>query len=138
MAGLAARRGGIWLVIALVLIAAIRLTNQYGRAGAPTRPAAAGSPTVEREDRFPDGVDATVRLIVAGGPFPYERDGVVFGNYEHRLPDRPRGYYREYTVPTSGAPDRGARRIIAGGEPPSEFWYSGDHYGHFVRLEARP
>src|SRR5512146_2478976 len=58
----------------------------------------------------------TLRLIDAGGPFPYKRDGVVFGNREHLLPNKPRGYYHEYTVPTPGARNRGARRIVAGRE----------------------
>jgi hypothetical protein len=57
----------------------------------------------------------TLRLIQQGGPFPYPRkDGSTFGNFERRLPSQPRGYYREYTVPTPGSRDRGARRIIAG------------------------
>lgn len=81
---------------------------------------------------------ATLRLIRAGGPFPYARDGVVFGNYERRLPDRPRGYYHEYTVPTPGVASRGARRLVAGGQPPDEFWYSDDHYESFHRLEPGP
>lgn len=74
----------------------------------------------------------TLRLIAAGGPFPYRRDGVVFGNREHRLPAKPRGYYREYTVPTPGARDRGARRIIAGGQ--REYYYTDDHYRTFRRI----
>lgn len=72
--------------------------------------------------------------IRAGGPFQYERDGVVFGNFEGHLPAQPRGYYHEYTVPTPGEHGRGARRIIAGGTPPREFWYTGDHYDSFVRI----
>ena len=74
----------------------------------------------------------TLRLVAAGGPFPYKRDGVVFGNREHRLPEKPRGYYREYTVPTPGARDRGARRIIAGGS--REYYYTDDHYRTFRRI----
>ena len=71
-----------------------------------------------------------------GGPFRYERDGVVFGNREHQLPSKPRGYYHEYTVPTPGAKNRGARRIVCGGAStrPDACWYTGDHYGTFRRI----
>lgn len=81
---------------------------------------------------------ATLRLIARNGPFPYERDGVVFGNFEQRLPEQPRGYYREYTVPTPGAHNRGARRIITGGDPPRLYYYTDDHYGSFRRIGGRP
>lgn len=74
----------------------------------------------------------TLRLIDHGGPFPYSRDGVVFGNYERRLPAQRRGYYHEYTVPTPGQRSRGARRIIAGSE--GERYYTGDHYQTFQRI----
>jgi guanyl-specific ribonuclease Sa len=77
----------------------------------------------------------TLELIERGGPFPYERDGSVFQNREQRLPGRPRGYYREYTVRTPGSPDRGARRIVAGGQPPEVYYYTDDHYGSFRRVE---
>lgn len=75
----------------------------------------------------------TLQLIERGGPFPYRRDGVVFGNRERRLPAKPRGYYREYTVPTPGARDRGARRIVAGAA--AERYYTEDHYRTFRRIE---
>lgn len=75
---------------------------------------------------------ATLRLIERGGPFPYRRDGVVFGNREQRLPLKPRGAYREYTVPTPGASGRGARRIIAARS--GELYYSEDHYRSFRRI----
>ena len=71
----------------------------------------------------------TLRLIKQGGPFAYPRDGVVFGNFEKRLPKKQRGYYHEYTVKTPGARNRGARRIICGN--PSECYYTGDHYQTF-------
>lgn len=74
----------------------------------------------------------TLNLIRAGGPFPYERDGVVFGNFEKRLPLQPRGYYREYTVKTPGRQDRGPRRIIAGRG--NEYYYTADHYRTFRRV----
>lgn len=85
---------------------------------------------------LPREATATLRAIEDGGPFPYYRDGVVFQNREHRLPERPRGYYHEYTVETPGSPDRGARRIIAGGSPPEAYYYTDDHYRSFRRLEA--
>jgi guanyl-specific ribonuclease Sa len=87
-------------------------------------------------DSLPPEAHATLRLIAAGGPFPYDRDGTVFQNREGRLPSRPRGYYREYTVETPGSPDRGARRIVSGGDPPTEYFYTDDHYRSFRRLEA--
>ncbi len=74
----------------------------------------------------------TVRLIRAGGPFPFERDGVTFQNREQLLPRRPRGYYREYTVITPGSGDRGARRIVAG--EGGELYYTDDHYDSFRRV----
>jgi len=73
-----------------------------------------------------------LHLIQQGGPFPYPRDGVVFGNHEHMLPYQPRGYYHEYTVKTPGARNRGARRIVCG--PLTECYYSGDHYRTFQRI----
>jgi ribonuclease T1 len=72
----------------------------------------------------------TLRLIDQGGPFPYERDGSIFGNVERILPRRPSGWYREYTVPTPGETDRGARRIVAGRD--GTRYYTADHYGSFV------
>ena len=83
---------------------------------------------------LPPQAATTVRLIRAGGPFPYPRnDGVVFHNDEHRLPREPDGYYREYTVPTPGADTRGARRLITGRD--GQFYYTGDHYDSFVRVD---
>ncbi|MBL8201459.1 MAG: hypothetical protein JNK40_10840 [Chromatiales bacterium] len=73
----------------------------------------------------------TIALIRQGGPFPYRQDGRTFGNREGLLPDKVQGYYREYTVPTPGSPDRGARRIVTGGSPPSVWYYTGDHYRSF-------
>jgi ribonuclease T1 len=74
----------------------------------------------------------TIALIRKGGPFPYRRDGIVFGNFEERLPARARDYYREYTVRTPGAKDRGARRIVAG--KGGELYYTDDHYNSFKRI----
>ena len=85
--------------------------------------------------RLPDEARITLRLIDTGGPFPYRRDGIVFQNRERRLPEHAAGYYREYTVPTPGSRDRGARRIIAGDKPPVVFYYTADHYKNFSRIE---
>ena len=81
---------------------------------------------------LPPEARETIALIRKGGPFPYAKDGVVFGNREAILPKQRRGYYREYTVKTPGMRARGARRIIwgAGGE----FYYTDDHYNHFLRI----
>lgn len=76
----------------------------------------------------------TLALIHQGGPYPYRRDGITFQNREGRLPDASRGYYREFTVTTPGSRDRGARRIVSGGNPPTVFYYSDDHYRSFRRI----
>lgn len=81
---------------------------------------------------LPPEARAMLLLIRAGGPFPYARDGAVFGNREGQLPGRARGYYREYTVRTPGARDRGARRIVAGRN--GELYYTDDHYRSFRRI----
>lgn len=79
----------------------------------------------------------TYALIGKGGPFPYEKDGVVFGNRERILPAHKRGYYHEYTVKTPGSRDRGARRIVCGGlqqAAPETCYYSDDHYASFRKI----
>src|SRR3954467_10935852 len=78
---------------------------------------------------LPSEARETVRLIHRGGPFPYPRDGVEFGNFERLLPQRGRGYYHEYTVPTPGLDHRGARRIVSGRG--GELYYTNDHYRTF-------
>lgn len=86
---------------------------------------------------LPSEAQATDRLIRSGGPFRYGKDGMVFGNRERLLPPRPRGHYREYTVDTPGARDRGARRIVCGGQPPrtpDACYYTDDHYASFRRI----
>ncbi len=78
--------------------------------------------------------------ILAGGPFRYEKDGTVFGNRERLLPRQPRGFYREYTVPTPGERDRGARRIVCGGKEvrqPETCFYTRDHYASFQTIDPR-
>ncbi len=110
----------------------------------PTKPAAIKvTPTVAIPARL-DGLRVvakaqlpreardTIALIKRDGPFPYRQDGAVFQNRERLLPQRPRGYYHEYTVKTPGSPDRGARRIVTGDR--GEFYYTQDHYDSFVRI----
>jgi ribonuclease T1 len=85
-----------------------------------------------RLDDLPKEAQNTLRLVKTQGPFPYKRDGVIFGNFEGRLPKKPRGYYKEFTVPTPGARDRGTRRIVTGRN--SEYYYTDDHYETFRRI----
>jgi ribonuclease T1 len=86
---------------------------------------------------LPTEARATEQLIRLSGPFPYAKDGTVFGNRERLLPLEKRGYYREYTVKTPGSRDRGARRIVCGGEKPAApeaCYYTADHYASFKRI----
>jgi len=86
--------------------------------------------------RLPREALHTLGLIAQGGPFPYDRDGVRFGNREKLLPQKPREYYREYTVRTPGARGRGAKRVVCGGPPrtPDVCYYTDDHYRSFARI----
>ena len=125
----AARTFGATLLLVAVLLPIILL--------AVVTPAQARRADVEdlpvvRVEELPREAHETLALIRQGGPFPYKRDGIVFGNRERRLPVQSSGYHREYTVPTPGARDRGARRIIAGGS--GEYYYTGDHYNTFRRI----
>lgn len=92
----------------------------------------APQPQVPRDEEQAQ-LDATLALIDRGGPFPYRQDGATFQNRERRLPQQPQGYYREYTVPTPGASNRGARRVVRGRN--GETWYTRDHYKTFIRLD---
>ena len=78
----------------------------------------------------------TYQAILNGGPFRHDKDGSVFGNRERQLPQARRGHYREYTVDTPGSRDRGARRIVCGGEKtrPAACWYTSDHYTSFKQI----
>lgn len=116
---------GVLLTLTVLVVAALA-----GGGASDERPATRGAVLPSQ------GVEV-LRLIDAGGPFPYRQDGATFGNREGLLPARPRGYYREYTVPTPGSPDRGARRIVTGGDPPAEFFYTADHYDSFVVIPER-
>lgn len=95
---------------------------------------APATPMARYPDFLPPEAIDTLDLIARGGPYPHRQDGGVFGNRERRLPPQPRGYYREYTVETPGSRDRGARRIVAGGRPPVEYFYTDDHYRNFRRF----
>ena len=83
-------------------------------------------------EELPGEARTTLQLIEKGGPFPYQRDGAVFGNFERRLPLKKRGYYREFTVPTPGRRDRGARRVVVGEN--GECYYTADHYRTFREI----
>lgn len=87
---------------------------------------------------LPKEAQATLALILKGGPYPYEKDGTVFGNREGLLPKQRRGYYTEYTVRTPKVNHRGARRIVAGGAAGRlvEFYYTDDHYQSFKRIKG--
>jgi guanyl-specific ribonuclease Sa len=125
------RRARRPLVALVVLVAALAVG--YGVRALQTSSTPSAVPTVALSS-LPPQVAATVALIRAGGPFPYPaNDGVTYHNLERHLPAEPDGYYREYTVPTPGATDRGARRIIAGG---GHFWYTADHYASFVHVDV--
>lgn len=120
------------LVLAVVLAAGIAaVARQELPAATATEVSLAELPPQARE---------TVALIRRGGPYPYRRDGSVFGNREKRLPLKPRGYYTEYTVKTPSERDRGPRRIVAGkgatGDPATsgEYYYTDDHYNSFRRI----
>jgi ribonuclease T1 len=107
---------------------------------ASTRPAAAREYAAERNEiavaKLPFEAREVLERIRAGGPFPYERDGVTFGNRERSLPPRKRGFYREYTVATPGVRTRGARRIVCGGprRTPEVCYYTDDHDASFRRI----
>ena len=122
-------------------LAVVVAASLFTATGAPARKdpeTAASLPTVALAT-LPEQAQKTYRLVLNGGPFPYRKDGVVFGNRERLLPGKARGYYREYTVPTPGSADRGARRIVCGGPQPTEpdaCFYTADHYASF-RLIAR-
>jgi ribonuclease T1 len=86
--------------------------------------------------QLPREAVGTLKLIAAGGPYPYGKDGITFGNYERALPYHRRGYYHEYTVPTPRARNRGARRIVCGGplQRINNCFYTDDHYTSFRRI----
>ena len=102
----------------------------------PGQAAGVSALPVVAEADLPVQARDVLRRIERGGPFEYEKDGVIFGNYERLLPSKRRGFYREYTVPTPGARNRGARRIVCGGpkRQPEVCYYTHDHYASFRRI----
>jgi ribonuclease T1 len=123
-----------WLAAMLVAVAA----SAGGVALAKQGDSSSDSSATVAVSALPREAQDTQRLILAGGPFPYSKDGAVFGNRERSLPRRARGHYREYTVVTPGARNRGARRIVCGGEKPTApevCYYTADHYSTFRRIE---
>lgn len=102
---------------------------------APVPGAAESGLPVRQMSSLPPEAATTWRLIGTNGPFPYpEKDGTVFENREENLPERNTGYYHEYTVPTPGTPDRGARRLVTGES--SELYYTQNHYDSFVVVDV--
>ncbi len=135
-------RTRLWLVAA-VIVAGLWSWSQYRVAAIPF-PGAGTEVAVVPAASLPGGYPAflpdqahpVLDAIARGGPFPHRQDGGVFQNRERLLPSQARGYYREYTVATPGADDRGARRIVTGGDPPVEYFYTDDHYRSFRTFEV--
>ena len=119
---------GLKLVLTGLLLAAASVLF-------PVHAKESSSSTVALTD-LPVQGQQTYALILRGGPFEFEKDGVVFGNRERLLPNHKRGYYREYTVKTPGSRNRGQRRIVCGGVPrtPDTCYYTADHYASFRRI----
>lgn len=114
-----------WLATALLAV------SLFACGDSPAQRTSAAIPEVAASE-LPEQARQTIALIRKGGPFAYERDAIVFGNFEKLLPAKERGYYREYTVRTPGAKGRGARRIVAGRG--GELYYTDDHYQSFRRV----
>jgi ribonuclease T1 len=115
-----------WTFLVLGLLLSV---NVLARGPAPTDVVAVRD--------LPKEAQQTLVLIKQGGPFSYPKDGSVFRNYEGVLPKQKRGYYHEFTVKTPGARNRGARRIVSGGDPATsgEYYYTDDHYATFRRIK---
>ena len=125
------------LFIAVLLTVSAGVPDSLAREGWRSwfeRPAAEGQGIALAD--LPPEARSTLTRIRNGGPFRYRKDGVVFGNREKLLPLQPRGHYTEYTVPTPGVRGRGARRIVAGGDPQTsgEYYYTEDHYQSFLKI----
>ncbi|MGC4944132.1 ribonuclease domain-containing protein [Kribbella sp. DT2] len=129
-------------IVAAVVIAMLVITLAASLLGCGPSGSASGEPSKDPDsgltfvavDELPKEAQQTLTLIGKGGPYPYSRDGVTFGNFEKILPKQDRGYYREYTVKTPGEKDRGARRIVTG--KGGERYYTDDHYKSFRRVAA--
>lgn len=121
------------LFAVLIGIVALALLKQYAGTEASQSPNPATTASAPNSvGSLPQEAIDTIALIQSDGPFPYRQDGAVFMNRERRLPAHERGYWREYTVPTPGESDRGARRIVHGSG--DEYYYTDDHYGSFTRV----
>jgi ribonuclease T1 len=132
------RRNQLLVGLAILVFAVLAVAGYCTRLSTVDRPAnqaaatpASGLSTV-RLDQLPPEAAQTLALIDHGGPFPYDRDGITFANQERLLPQRPNGYYREYTVPTPGSRDRGARRLVVGRD--GDVYYTDDHYESFRQV----
>jgi ribonuclease T1 len=128
--------GLVAVVAAAMLTWFVQGGSGSGDAGSPSATSTSVASTIAAAE-LPVEAQDTLRLIDAGGPFPSDRDGVVFENRERLLPLEATGYYHEYTVPTPGSADRGARRIITGGpaDDPDVYYWTEDHYRSFERIE---
>lgn len=120
---------------AILVLLGVSALGQFSSAKESPTFKSTGMATISLRELPPEAV-ATLQLIRKGGPFPYKKDGVTFNNRERLLPRQPRGYYSEYTVKTPKSRDRGARRIVAGGDPKTsaEYYYTDDHYNSFKRV----
>jgi ribonuclease T1 len=135
------RNGALASVFAIVAMGNVGMPTgslvsaAYARESVPIDGAAAQIDTIGAS-RLPREAVTTLGQIASGGPYPYPKDGSVFGNYERILPKMKRGYYHEYTVPTPRARNRGARRIVCGGplRRVDNCYYTDDHYASFKRI----
>jgi ribonuclease T1 len=127
----AQRRAAVALVVAALAAAGIVIPGLGGDGSEPSPSPTVESTAISADERAE--IERVLAAIEAGEPLPYEEDGETFENREGRLPDRPLGYYREYTVPTPGSPDRGARRLVIGES--GEIYYTDDHYESFTELD---
>lgn len=128
------KRAWGWRAWVIALLVAVGAAVAVLAPEAPARGPAATQEATVAWRALPLEARQTHELILNQGPFPYSKDGIVFGNRERQLPERPRGYYREYTVPTPRSRDRGARRIVCGGPRPATpeaCYYTDDHYASF-------
>jgi ribonuclease T1 len=124
------------MLLGLAAVLAASATVSVPAQAEPAKQLAAEPETVALS-ALPREAQTMYRLILAGGPFRYSQDGIVFGNREHLLPAMPRGYYHEYTVTTPRAHNRGARRLVCGGNPPTQpevCFYTDDHYASYRKL----
>lgn len=126
---------GVVLGCLVVLVAGCSSGSGQESPSSASAPAWAHGMDTVRLDRLPAEARRTVERIDDGGPFPYAKDGAVFGNFERELPRQKRGYYHEYTVRTPGERDRGARRIVTGDR--GEIYYTDDHYASFKAVLRR-